>query len=112
MVYNTYGWLDEELTFPAGTLEGGGVAIHTQTLLLEAVHSEEPVVETPETEEAQAEPPTSEVEEQKTPEKTETDRPRSALRHLAGANWLDDWTAYFPPGSAVPPRKKPDTKRK
>ncbi|MCA9072776.1 MAG: hypothetical protein KDA84_27825, partial [Planctomycetaceae bacterium] len=85
---------DEELTWNATESEEGGVAVQTQTAVLLKLHAgEEPEEGSTELEE---EGPTSEEAK-----KTEPARER---RHLAGANWLDDWTLYFP--SQAPRKRK------
>lgn len=80
---------DEELAWNAAeTEEAGGVAVQTQTAVLLKLHAEE----------EPADASASELEEEKatTPPQSEAAESVGERRHLAGANWLDDWTLYFP----------------
>lgn len=87
---------DEELAWNLADAEEGGVAIQTQTAVLLKLHAEE----------EPAEPATElEDEAQPTPTQPEKRDPSRERRHLAGANWLDDWTLYFPTQKR-PKRKK------
>lgn len=86
---------DEELAWNLEHEDEGGVAVQTQTAVLLKLHIEEEPADS-----------TTELEDDE-PALTPSDKTDSARerRHLAGANWMDDWTQYFPVPKR-PPRKK------
>ncbi len=72
------------------SLMGGGLSVQAPTAVLEVLDD--------------SSPPAPEVDEENTPrpvpqtQKPANRRPSSERRHLAGADWLADWTLYFPAG--------------
>ncbi len=89
MVRKARVWFDGELTWnPAEAEEAGGIAVQTQTAELHTLRAGETLPEflTSKEEEAEAVPV-----ENPSPKRAGKER-----RHLAGANWLDDWTCYLP----------------
>ena len=98
MVRKARVWFDEEQAWNPENSEDGGVAVQLLTEALSSLSAGESLPETPE-----AEPDTEPVSD-KTSKK-----PARSQRHLAGANWLDDWTLYWPSsrtGRTVPPTAK------
>ena len=73
----------------------GGLTFQTQTAVLEA-WDDNPRPEPAAADEAEAEEPAEESQPVPTTSKPKNRRPSSERRHLAGANWLADWTLYFP----------------
>jgi hypothetical protein len=69
-------------------------------LLLTLCAGESLPVDEPTDDEPKPNPPTSKP--------TRSEKPK---RHLAGANWLDDWTLYLPQHTKKPKRKSSDENR-
>lgn len=94
MVRKARVWLDGDLAWPSEDTENqGGVAVQTGLLLTLCAGESLPVEE-----DAQDEPePLPPAPAPKTPEKPK--------RHLAGANWLDDWALFLPQPAKKPKRQ-------
>lgn len=94
MVRKARVWLDGDLAWPLEDADdSGGVAVLTQTAVLLKLCAGESL---PVEEAADEEPEPAPI-----PKKSE--KPK---RHLAGANWLDDWTRYLPTRSNPSKRKR------
>jgi hypothetical protein len=82
--------------------EQGGVAVETARLC--CLRAEETLPEPlPIKEDATEEVP---IEAEPVPPQPPK-RNSQERRHLAGANWLDDWTLYFPPPKKPKPKRLP-----
>ena len=90
---------DGETTWNPAEDEHGGVAV--QTALLCTLRTEETLPEPlPAEEQAGNEP-------EPAPPQLAKREPSKERRHLAGANWLDDWTLYFPAQKKSKHRRTP-----
>ncbi len=91
MVRKARVWFDEELAWDSEAAEeDGGVAVQTQTTLLTTLRNGDPVPD-PVPSESEEDQETSHAE----PLPNSDPKPQTA-RHLAGADWLTDWTLYLP----------------
>ncbi len=98
MVRKARVWLDGDLAWPSADLDGaGGVAVQTQSVVLLTLCAGESLpVEEDEKQEPEPCPPEAAPQS-----------PEKPKRHLAGANWLDDWTLFLPHRTKKPKRKSP-----
>jgi hypothetical protein len=95
MVRKARVWLDGDLAWPSeDTDDGGGVAVQTQAVLLTLCAGESLPVDDDADEEPKPLPPVSSSQNSEKPK-----------RHLAGANWLDDWTLFLPHRTKKPKRR-------
>ena len=98
MVRKARVWFDEELAWtPDGDEEDGAVAVQTQTGVLNQLSEGEPLPNALTSDwEGGSDADPSEAPVPK-PRRQTTER-----RHLAGANWTDDWTLYLPTNPPKP----------
>ena len=98
MVRKARVWLDGDLAWPSEDTDSeGGVAVQTQTaVLLSLCAGESLPVEEDASEEPEPLPPAP---------VPKTQAPEKPKRHLAGANWLDDWTLFLPRQTKKPKRQ-------
>jgi hypothetical protein len=95
MVRKARVWIDGELAWSAEEEEEGGVAVQTQTAVLLTLCAGESL---PVEEDAEPDP---------APPAASPQTPDKPKRHLAGANWLDDWTLFLPHRTKKPKRQPP-----